>query len=674
MRSNKILCALLLAAQPSVVRGQTDPAPLSLLDVPFLSQSEALCGGAAAAMVMRYWGEREVSAESFAHLVDAGAAGIRTDALVNDLRQRGWDAFAAAGRPDLLRGELERGRPVVTLIEDRPHTYHYVVIVGWHERGVVLHDPARAPYRVMSRGEFERRWNASRRWMAVVVPRTSDASTTGKPTGLAAQANRGSQANGRPPANAGQLTPCDALIGQGVRAAEANDIDAAERSLASALSCPGSAPLRELAGVRLLQKRWGEVSDLAASAVAVDARDEYAWKLLGTARFIQDDASGALDAWNRAGEPRIDVVRVDGLARTRHRVVERLLGVDAGTMLTDRLLARTRRRFAELPAAVSTRLEYAPVRSGLAEVRGSVLEQALLPMSPISLGMMGLSAAATREVRLTFGSFTGGGEQTRVAWRFWEHRPRVAFGIRAPAARGGVWGVDAFQERQSFTAPGPGAATRRGMRLTQSNWATGHVRWNVDGGIDRWNGLGQFGVLGGGVRLASRRDRIDTGLQLATWLGREQFLTSTASVLVRSSSEPRGFVLLATGATHLATESTPLDLWPAGDTGSARSTLLRAHPILSHGRLRVDRLGRRLQAATGEAQRWWRVAGPVRAAAAAFIDVGKVTNPSTGGRRTDIDAGVGARFSTATLPGTFRIDLAHGLRDGQTALSFVYEP
>ena len=36
------------------------------LDVPYLPQTEALCGGAAAAMVMRYWGARDVYPDDFA--------------------------------------------------------------------------------------------------------------------------------------------------------------------------------------------------------------------------------------------------------------------------------------------------------------------------------------------------------------------------------------------------------------------------------------------------------------------------------------------------------------------------------------------------------------------------------------------------------------------------------
>src|SRR5688572_8077187 len=94
-----------LSAQPA-------PQPLSLLDVPFISQSEALCGGAAAAMVLRYWGERGIDADSFAHLVDRSAAGIRTIALIGELRARGWNAASMSGSTEEISRELARGRPV----------------------------------------------------------------------------------------------------------------------------------------------------------------------------------------------------------------------------------------------------------------------------------------------------------------------------------------------------------------------------------------------------------------------------------------------------------------------------------------------------------------------------------------------------------------------------------
>ena len=91
----------------------------------------------------------------------------------------------------------------------------------------------------------------------------------------------------------------------------------------------------------------------------------YAWKLLGTSRFVQDDRDGALAAWNRAGEPRVDLVRIDGLTRTRHRVVERLVGLEGGDLVTPHAFLRARRRLAELPSAASARLEFVPVPSGL---------------------------------------------------------------------------------------------------------------------------------------------------------------------------------------------------------------------------------------------------------------------------------------------------------------------
>jgi len=126
-----------------------------LLDVPYLSQTEDLCGGAAIAMVLRYWGERQVYAEDFVELVDRSAAGIRTDVLAAAVQQRGWQAlaFSAASTSsigDRVRQHLDRGRPLIALIEDHPGTYHYVVIVGWTGEQVIVHDPARAPFRVLS--------------------------------------------------------------------------------------------------------------------------------------------------------------------------------------------------------------------------------------------------------------------------------------------------------------------------------------------------------------------------------------------------------------------------------------------------------------------------------------------------------------------------------------------
>jgi hypothetical protein len=646
---------ILIAAHGSTVRGQTPAAaPLPLLDVPFISQTEALCGGAAAAMVLRFWGERDVSAESFAHLVDRSAAGIRTNALIADLQQRGWQATGVAGTDELLSEELARGRPVVTLIEDRPGVYHYVVVVARHERGVVFHDPARIPYRVMPPGDFARRWDAADRWMAVVVP------------GAARRA-----ASAAAPVLSRPATSCDQLVADGVTAARNNDLGVAERLLTSALSCPGSAAPRELAGVRLLQQRWSDVNALARVAVSQDPADAYAWKLLGTARFVEDDPVGALSAWNHAGEPRLDAVRIDGLARTRHRVVERLLHVESGEVLTPATLLRAQRRLAALPSATSTRLEYIPAESGRADLRGAVAERPAVPRSPFSLLALGVSAVAQREVRLALGPLTGGGEQPFVSWRFWDQRRRVAAGIRAPAPWGGVWSVEGFRERQGFTSrlvP----VDRAAAQVMHSNWATARLRWSIGAGAETRRTGGDFARVDGELRFASTNDRVSVHLDATRWIGTDAFAAGSAVVRLQSSAERRDIVWLASVGLDAVSSSAPADLWPAGDTGLARSTLLRAHPVLTgSGRLRIERMGRAVQSTSIEVQRWWRIVAPLRVAAAGFVDVARTSRRFDGSTRRDADAGVGARLSGAGIPGTLRVDAATGLKDGAKVLSFV---
>src|SRR5487761_2664384 len=78
-----------------VDRARASPAPMraeapAVLQVPYVAQSELLCGGAALAMIERWWGRRGVYAEAFAYLVRPAAGGILTTELVLAARARGW--------------------------------------------------------------------------------------------------------------------------------------------------------------------------------------------------------------------------------------------------------------------------------------------------------------------------------------------------------------------------------------------------------------------------------------------------------------------------------------------------------------------------------------------------------------------------------------------------------
>jgi hypothetical protein len=460
-------------------------------------------------------------------------------------------------------------------------------------------------------------------------------------------------------------------VAEGVRLAQANDLAAAERALSGALACP--AAMRELAGVRVLQKRWAEAADLASAATDANTADTYAWKVLATSRFVQNDLLGALAAWNAAGEPRLDLVRFDGLTRTRHRAVERLVHAVPGDVLSPGDFVRARRRLAELPSAASTRLEYRPVPTGLAELRGVIAERPLLPTGRFSLAAMALTAAVTRELRVTTGSIVGGGERVDIAWRFWPRRPRVAIGIQAPAPWGGVWGAQAYADRQPFDRAFP-RSERNGGRLTVSDWLDDRWRWTASGGVDEWPHTGLLAAAGTAIQFASPAGRITARVGTEAWSGDAKFAMADINVRVRSSSEPGGVVFAAVAGAQVASRQTPPGLWGAGDTGQVRTTMLRAHPVLDEGRLRVDRLGRTFLYGSVEVQHWWRLAGPVRAAAAAFGDAGRTGRRYDPSERRDVDLGIGARLAVAGIPGIFRADLGKGLRDGATAFSLVYEP
>jgi predicted double-glycine peptidase len=639
----------LLAAVPA--------SAASVLDVPYISQTESLCGGAAAAMVMRYWGERGIDASAFAPLVDRSAAGIRTTALVDDLRNRGWNATALEGSEEALGRELAAGRPVLALIEERPRTYHYVVVVGVQDRAVIFHDPARSPFRVMRRDEFTRRWTAAHRWMAIVLPGQPAASASSRTDVLPAPA-----------------TGCDALVADGVARAQASDLAGAERALTSALACPGGAALRELAGVRALQRRWADAAELARAALADDPRDAYTWQLLGTSEFVQDRTLQALDAWNRAGLPRVDLIGIDGLERTRHRVVERLVGVGTHDLLTRGTFVRARRQLAELPAASLTRLTYSPVGAGLVELRGTVVERPLVPRDPFRLAAIGIAAASGRSLSVTTGTFTGGGESLDVSWRFWPNRPRVGFDLRAPAPFAGTLGIAAFVERQPFDEPSMAPSRRTSVRLDVATWIASNARVAVRGGLDRWRtGAGTFGSVGAGLRLVSAAERVTVHGDIDAWSGEATFARVDAGVRLQSSTARRGLVFTAeTGADAIGTHA-PGDLWPGGDTGWVRPIPLRAHPILSDGALKVAQLGRGVVYGSGEAQRWWsRDWSLLHVGAAAFVDTARTMRRLDRPARNDVDVGGGVRVGITGMPGLVRIDFAHGLRDGANALSVLY--
>ena len=131
----------------AIVATALSVAQVASLEVPYVPQTDALCGGAAAAMVFRYWGDAHANVERFAALVERrdGVAGIVTERLAESIAGAGWRIERADASLAGLRRRIDAKQPVITLIGDKRDTYHYVVVVGADGDAVVIHDPSWGP-------------------------------------------------------------------------------------------------------------------------------------------------------------------------------------------------------------------------------------------------------------------------------------------------------------------------------------------------------------------------------------------------------------------------------------------------------------------------------------------------------------------------------------------------
>lgn len=632
-----------------------------LLDVPYVAQTPELCGGAAVSMVMRYWGARDVIPEDFSALVVPSQRGIPAAALTEAVRTRRWRALAGpSGARDAwesLEKDLSRGRPVIALIEVRPQTFHYVVVVGLTTAEIVVHDPARSPFRVESRDAFERAWGVAGHWSVVLLPPQSG-DTVEPPAATAVT-----------PAAAGS-TPCGAMVSRGVELAVAGQTADAEAVLiaASALCPAESGPWRELAGLRFTEKKWTEAARLAARAVQVSPDDDHARQVLATSRVLAGDGAGALRAWNPLGEPRVDTIVVVGAERLSHPDVIEASGLIARRLLTADMLQLASRRVSEIPSVSKVLVSYAPV-DARADVTVALVERAVVPRGWVSIGTTVARALLEDQVRLDiYGAFRRG-ERLGGAWRWRPERRRVIVGAAFPAPAGlpGVLAFEAQWDRQTYTAAV--REERRRLSLRISDWATPHLRWRVGAGTDRFD-RGRYAAVELGTEVRAAGDRLAAGAGVQRWIpfdGGAHLGAFAGFAAWRSTTGTTGPVWQVTAAFDDVSRHAPRAVWPGAGTGG-RGTLLRAHPLVVDDVVAGPAFGRRVVSTTGEF--WLPVADVMgqRVLFAVFTDAAQAWSGTAGeSTRLFIDAGLGLRVS---LPGgTARLDVARGLRGGGTTWS-----
>lgn len=659
------------------------PAGATVLNVPYIPQSELLCGGAAAAMVLRYWGMSGVRAEDFGDLVSRTRGGIRASELAGRLRELGWDVFPFDGRLEEIRRHLRLGRPVISLIEVGENRYHYVVLVGEAGDRLVLHDPAAAPFRLVDRNQLEEAWAATDGLSLLAVPAGARQETVRRP-------DAGPERPGEPGRETTSLpAECRARLDRAVAAATGGGLGEADRLLAQGGCRHKPAFLRELAGVRLRRGRAAEAVDLARRALALDGGDRHAVRTLATALYVSDEREAALAAWNRIGEPTVDLVRIVGLERVAYRPVARSLGVKGGDRLTPRALHLARRRLTDLPAAAVSRVDYVPTGSGRVDLVAGFAERTGLPTSPVPLAATGLRAAINREVALTAISPLGRGEAWSAAWRWWRNRPAVRLRLSAPAefGRPAIFDVGAAWERETYS-PEPAAPAARsdeeriGAALHWSSWFAPPFRTELRAGYDRWEDARRVDAdpgpptseaylrAGASVEARAAGDRLRFTGDADRWIpldGGPAFGMTGVRLEGQSRHRPEGTVLSGRLYLQSAGGRSPRTVWPGAGTGIARPNLLRAHPLLEDGAIEGRAFDRHLAGGGAEITQWLAPGGGLRVGGALFVDAARAWGERPA--MSLLDAGLGLRLTTAGGGPTLRFDVATGLSDDEWAIS-----
>ena len=646
------------------------------IDVPYLPQTDALCGGAAAAMVFRYWGDAHADVQEFAPLVDRRAGGIANDVLTGAVRTRGWRVARVDGSLDALAARVHDGQPVIVLLPDRGNLYHYVVVTAASEDAIVVHDPAWGPSRTIRAHDFVRAWGAAGFWSLLILP--PDASA-----GLAPDEG---DTRTRPPSDApgaaADIDACDARLNRALDEIRARGLDYADALLGDVRArCPkAGGPVRELSGVRFAQRRWRDAAALARDALGHDPRDAYAIDVLGSSLFMQDDGVGALRAWNQIGKPRVNRVRIEGLHHTRYQTVAEVMAIQPNMLLTADLFDRARRRLNELPDHATTRLAVRPDADGFATVDVVVVELAAVPHGVVEWAGAAARTAANREIGVAVPGADGQGGVWSASWRWWSNRPGVSVGFAAPRVRGlpGVWRFEGAWQSDTYDLAQASriVESRTHGGLTVSDWLSGSVRYAVATGLDAWSGGRKAASIGGTLEHVGFGDRLSLSIDATQWApmtGGSAFRSAGARAIARSSTDTRGWVVRGAIGVERVSEAAPLALWPGAGEGQVRAPLLRAHPLLSDGVVELtaaSAFGRTLAFGSAEGQRWLERPSLIRLGVAGFADAARASRQTAAGRApVQVDLGAGLRIKIPGTPGVLRADVAHGLRDGANALT-----
>jgi hypothetical protein len=87
-------------------------------------------------------------------------------------RRRGMLAIAHEGDLAQLRDYVAKGRPMIVTLDAGKGRFHDVVVIGFDERGAIVHDPAEGAARVIGLEPLEKRWAVAGHFALLVLPQS----------------------------------------------------------------------------------------------------------------------------------------------------------------------------------------------------------------------------------------------------------------------------------------------------------------------------------------------------------------------------------------------------------------------------------------------------------------------------------------------------------------------
>jgi hypothetical protein len=501
-------------------------------------------------------------------------------------------------------------------------------------------------------------------------------------------------------AQSGQGPPsCNRIVAGAAGAVDDGDVDRAEHLLVESLEdCSGHPGLlRELAALRFLQDRFAEAGEFALRLIEMEPDSDWAWDLLGTTRYLSDDPTGALRAWNHVGRPVVQEVRIsgyDGAAGSIQAgesasrgaaasVLAGAAGVTRGEVVTPGALVRGERQLTSVPAISRARLDYRPVAGGEAVVEGAVVLDPVHPLRRSDLAPHALRALVGN-VRFAASNPLGRLERWSLAGRFEGRLRQVEGSLAHPFGSGrGAWSASMAHEVGRFAHQSQEDVRRlerSGVRFRAEGWLSDVFLSSLSVGLDHWGGRTTY--LRGGISVAFHPHAQPWLVQLGgdVWSppDRSGGFARVALLAGWWPSLPGGIEMEARSGLDAVSNSVPLDLVPRFGSGPSATHLMRARSTFdSDGVLRVHEPGQTWVHGGLELRRWG--SGPLTTALAlaAFVDAAGPLSGAGDGEASPLSAihvGAGIRARFPAVSGWLRLDWAVDPADGASRLSAGWVP